>query len=336
MLHLCVDARLYHGSGIGTHLKAILPFLTQFQLTLLVKGPLDYPTAKQVVMKSAVYSLAEQLELPRKIPRCDLFWSPHFNIPLLPIRAKKRLVTVHDVFHLAHLSSLSFPQKIYAKTVIPAALRLSDYVMTDSQFSADEIKKYCFCPPKMAIVPSCSLSNKGSEQIEGLPERYMLYVGNVKPHKNLARLIEAHGKITEAPPLVVVGKQFGQVDLPSHVHYAGYVPDAALPELYKGADLFVFPSTYEGFGIPPLEAMRYDCPVVAGQAGSVPEICGEAVHYVDPFSIDSIQEGIKRLLNDSARREELVKKGREKVKEYTAEKTAKKFLQVLDACCSRT
>ncbi len=335
MLHLCVDARLYNGSGIGTHLKAILPFLTPFQLTLLVKEPLDYPAA-QMIIKSEIYSLAEQFELPRKIPRCDLFWSPHFNIPLLPIRAKKRLVTVHDVFHLAHLSSLSFSQKIYAKVVIPAALRLSDYVMTDSQFSADEIEKYCFRPQKMAIVPSCSLPNEGVELIRGLPKRYLLYVGNVKPHKNLVRLIEAHKKIRKAPPLVVVGKQFGEVHLPAHVHYAGYVPDAALPQLYKGADLFVFPSTYEGFGIPPLEAMRFDCPVVAGRAGSIPEVCGEAVHYVDPFSIDSIQEGIEQVLNDPLRREELVKKGRDKVKEYTAEKTAEKFLQVVHACCGRT
>ncbi len=335
MLHLCVDARLYKESGIGTYLKIILPFLSPFQLTLLVKEPLDID-AEQIRMKSPIYSVAEQLELPRKIPRCDLFWSPHFNIPLLPIRAKKRLVTIHDLFHLAHFSTLCFSQKCYAKVVIPAALRYADYVVTDSQFSADEIERYCFKPKNLAIVPCCSLICPAGEKVEGLPQRYILYVGNLKRHKNVERLIEAHGQIKNAPPLVIVGRSFGEIELPDHVHYVGYVPDGALSRLYTGADLFVFPSTYEGFGIPPLEAMTCGCPVVAGRAGSVPEVCGEAAEYVDPFSVSSIKKGIERLLNDSKRREELVKKGRERVKEYTAEKTGEKFLRVIDACCGRS
>jgi glycosyltransferase involved in cell wall biosynthesis len=335
MLHLCVDARLHSASGIGTHIKAILPFLSQFWLTLLVREPLDHP-AEQIVMKSPIYSIREQFELPQKIPRCDVFWSPHFNIPLLPIRAKKRLVTIHDVFHLAHFSTLSLPQKLYAKTVINAALRLSDYVMTDSRFSAEEIERYCFKPKHFEIVPSCCLLRPGGAKMEELPERYMLYVGNLKPHKNVSRLIEAHAQLESPPPLVVVGKQFSGVNLPAHVLYAGYVPDEALPYLYAGAELFVFPSTYEGFGIPPLEAMACGCPVVAGRAGSLPEVCGDAAEYVDPFSVTSIKEGIERLLSDSARREELIKLGGERVKEFTAERTAEKFLRVVHACCGRS
>lgn len=333
MRHLCVDARLYHGSGIGTHIKAVLPFLSQFKLSLLVKEPLDFP-APQIRMRSPIYSIQEQCELPLKIPSCDLFWSPHFNIPLLPIRAKKRLVTIHDVFHLAHSATLSLSQKMYAKIVINAALRFSDYVMTDSRFSADEIERYCFKPKHFEIVPSCCLLRPGGNvKMEGLPERYMLYVGNLKPHKNLTRLIQAHAQLDNPPDLVVVGKQFGEIELPAHVHYAGFVSDEALPALYEGAELFAFPSTYEGFGIPPLEAMACGCPVVAGRAGSLPEVCGDAAEYVDPYSVSSIKEGIERLLNSPRRREELVERGRERVKVFTAEKTAEKFLGVVDACC---
>ncbi|MCC5832224.1 MAG: glycosyltransferase family 4 protein [Chlamydiales bacterium] len=329
MPRLCVDARLYHESGIGTHLKAILPFLEQFELTLLVKEPLDLP-ARQIEMKSSIYSFQEQLELPRKIPSCDIFWSPHFNIPLLPIRAKKRVVTVHDLFHLAHFSTLSLAQKLYAKVVINAALRLSDFVMTDSHFSAEEIERYCFRPKNFEVVPSCCLLKPDpKKKMEGLPERYMLYVGNLKPHKNLKRLIEAHAQLDNPIPLVVVGKQFNEIELPDHVHYVGYLPDESLPGLYAGAELFLFPSTYEGFGIPPLEAMACGCPVVAGRAGALPEVCGDAVEFVDPFSTTSIKEGIERLLSDSARREELVKKGKERVKEYTPEKTAEKFINIV-------
>lgn len=335
MLHLCVDARLYHESGIGTHLKAILPFLTKFRLTLLVKEPFDFP-ATQIPMKSGIYSIWEQFELACKIPFCDIFWSPHFNIPLFPILAKKRLVTIHDVFHLAHFHSLSLSEKCYAKIVIHAALRFADYVMTDSYFSAQEIERLCFKPKHFEVVPSCPVLRQGGTPLEGIPKRYLLYVGNLKRHKNLKRLFEAYALLTNPPPLVVVGKQFKEVQLPSFVHYAGYVPDEALPGLYAGAELLVFPSVYEGFGIPPLEAMTCNCPVVAGRAASLPEVCGDAVEYVDPFSVHSIKEGIERVLHDSKRRSELIKKGKERVKKYTPEKTAEKFLKVVDACCSRT
>ncbi len=247
-------------------------------------------------------------------------------------RAKKRIVTVHDVFHLAHFSSLSLQKKVYAKVVINAALRFSDYLMTDSNFSAREIERYCFKPNHIEIVPSCPLLIPQERQ----EQEYLLYVGSLKPHKNLKRLFEAYALLNEPPPLVVVGKDFGEIELPAYVRYAGYVPDEELPKLYAGAKLFIFPSTYEGFGIPPLEAMACGCPVVTARAGSLPEVCGEAVEYVDPFSVSSIKEGIERLLNDEKRREELVKKGLEHVKQYTPDKTAEKFLKVVHACCSCT
>lgn len=334
MLHLCVDARLYDATGIGTHLKAILPFLKDFQITLLVNRRLEYPH-RQIEMASEMYSFQEQIELPRKIPSCDLFWTPHFNIPLSPIRARKRLVTIHDVYHLAHFSSLTVSQKIYAKLMINAALRYADYVMTDSLFSALEIEKYCFKPKNFGIVPSSAVLHPRGIEVEGVPEKYILYVGNLKPHKNIERLIEAHALIKEAPPLVIVGKQFGKIELPPHVHYAGYVPDDALPALYARAELFVFPSTYEGFGIPPLEAMACGCPVVASKTASIPEVCGEAVEYIDPLSVSSIKQGIERLLHDPERRKELIRKGKEQIKVFTPEKSAQKFMEVVHACCSR-
>ncbi len=332
MRHLCVDARLYHGSGIGTHLKAIISHLTEFELTLLVKEPLALPH-RQIVMKSPIYSIREQLELPRKIPRCDAFWSPHYNIPLLPIRAQKRLVTIHDVYHLAHFQTFSLAKKVYAKVMYNAALRYSDVVMTDSQFSAEEIVKYCFTPKNMTCIPSAPVLTTQGKKVKNLPERYLLYVGNLKSHKNVKRLIVAHGQLKDAPPLVVVGRDFGEVDLPDTVCYLGYVADEELPSLYAGASLFVFPSTYEGFGIPPLEAMGYGCPALVGRVASLPEVCGDAAYYVDPFSVDSIKKGIAHLLDHPEMREELVKKGRERVKLYRPERAAEMFTEAVHACC---
>lgn len=331
MLHLCVDARLYNASGIGTYLKGMLPFLQKYTLTLLVNTPLPID-ARQIPMKSGIYTLKEQFELPLKIPRCDLFWSPHYNIPLLPIRARKRLVTIHDVYHLAHFSTLTLQQKLYAKVMVKAALRLSDAVVTVSQFSADEIATYAFCPKNLTIVPPTPLKMGKGEPIEGLPNRYLLFVGNLKAHKNLKRLFEAHAHLENPLPLVVVGKDFGEIPLPPHVHYAGYVPDAALPTLYSGAEMLLFPSIYEGFGLPPLEAMACGCPVLAARAASIPEVCGDAAQYVDPYSVDSMRKGIEHLLNDRGAREKLVEKGRMRVKGFTSEK----IVGVIDACCRRS
>lgn len=326
MLHLCVDARLYDASGIGTLIKTLLPRLP-YRLTLLVgrKLPLD---VDQISMKSGIYSAAEQLELPRKIPACDLFWSPHFNVPLLPTRAKKRLVTVHDMYHFAHFKTLSFKEKLYASLMLKAALTRSDHVMTDSQFSRDQIKEFGFTPKKLSIVPCCALLEPDDTKMEGLPERYILYVGNLKPHKNLKRLFAAKRPL----PLVIVGKDFGEIELPDDVIYVGHVPDAAIPGLYTHADLFVFPSTYEGFGIPPLEAMRCGCPVVASRVASLPEVCGDAVEYVDPFSVESIETGIANAVNN---KEQLIALGYENSKRFTPEKTVSKFMEVVDACCDR-
>lgn len=317
--HLCVDVRLYESGGIGTYLKSLLPFLTDYELTLLVNEPIPFP-ARQIQLKSRIYTIGEQVELPRKIPSCDLFWSPHFNIPVFPIRAKKRLVTIHDLCHLAHFNTLTLAQKVYAKTVFSAAIRLSDQVITISHFSASELERFFFKPKSLEIIPCSPLI----QPIARKSRSYLLYVGNLKPHKNLERLEKAHAELPQSPPLFIARQKLG------------YIPDASLPSLYADALLLCFPSTYEGFGLPPLEAMACGVPVLAGRAGAIPEICGDAVEYVDPYSISSIKKGLESLLFNPSRREELVKKGYERVKEYTPEKAGAKLLQVIDACCRRS
>ena len=123
--HVCVDARLMSATGIGTFLKSSLLNLSQAahcDLTLLChEQDLEKASklaSRTIPMKSGIYTVKEQLELKKQIPCCDLFWAPHFNVPLMPIRAKKRLTTICDVYHLAHFSSLTLFQKIYAKTQI--------------------------------------------------------------------------------------------------------------------------------------------------------------------------------------------------------------------------
>ncbi len=352
MLRLCIDARLYHASGIGTFLKAALASLTtlsKYQITLLCR-PEDQealaPFSHTLIpMKSAIYSASEQWEYRKLIPRCDLFWSPHFNVPLCPIPAQKRLVTIHDVFHLAHLRSFSFKEKIYALVMYQAAFTLSDTVSTISRFSSNEIDKYALRKPKKLVLLPPGFDHFNSPEVPLGKKEHLLFVGNLKPHKNLARLVQAYDQLRPEEPLFLVGKKekMGHVDLQlmreiekssylrSQVHLTGYVEEDRLKELYAGAKLFIFPSLYEGFGYPPLEAMAYGCPVVASRAASIPEVCEDAAAYVDPFSLISIADGIGSLLSDGTKREELVRKGKRLFEKKKKEEN--RIAEVIDACC---
>lgn len=346
MLHVCIDARLYNATGIGTFLKAALISIREAgrcKLSLIClkkdKEQLEPLSCRLIEMDTPVYTVSEQLQYRKTIPPCDLFWSPHFNVPLFPIRAKKRLVTVHDVYHLAHFSSLSSLQKVYAQVMYNAAFRLSDQVTTVSEFSKQEILRYAAFKPKNIRVVSPGLAHFISQAKSGVLRNHILCVGNRKPHKNLVRLMQAYDLLCPSVPLIIVGdfdkEVFKKMEkspfLKQNVHFTGHVSDERLKELYAAAKMLVFPSTYEGFGYPPLEAMAYGCPVVAARAASVPEVCQDAVEYVDPFSIESIAAGMERILKDPLRQEELSRKGREL---FETRKSQNNLMEeVIHACC---
>ena len=140
MKEICLDARMLDSGGIGVYLKRIILGLTSFRLRLLVfpDAIIKYPWLSPfelLVAPFPIYSVQEQIRLPFLIPSCDIFWSPHFNIPLLPIRAKKRVVTIHDVYHLAFAPTFKPWERVYAKTVIQRAVSCSHVVITISEFS---------------------------------------------------------------------------------------------------------------------------------------------------------------------------------------------------------
>ncbi|MFN0065895.1 MAG: glycosyltransferase family 4 protein [Chlamydiales bacterium] len=349
---------MLNASGIGTVIKNLLPYLAKdpnLRLSLLYlkkdeETLLQFPGCNLILMKHPIYTMGEQFEFFWKIPRCDLFWSPHYNIPLFPIRAKKRLVQIHDVIPLAYFSSLSLMQKIYAKIFFNAAVWISDIVTTVSQFSSTEIQKYCYSTKPITWIAN-SLGTQFLQKVENkewvrkkhrLPYRFLLYVGNLKPHKNIHRLLQAYRQLKPSIDLVILGE--GKSDfalsvqkdsfLRQHVHFTGYVEDREIPAIYGMATLCLFPSLYEGFGYPPLEAMAVGCPVIASNVASIPEVCQDAVEYVDPTSTDSIAQAIALLLNDSQRREELIEKGKERVRHFMPEKSAKQYIQLIHENCS--
>ena len=344
---LTIDFRMHNASGIGRYIRNLVPFLVdEFDITLLGKKEelQNYSFVNKVKIiesNSNIYSIKEQIELFKKIPQSDIFWSPHYNIPILPIKAKKRIVTIHDVYHLAFYDNLSLSQKIYSKFMINQAVKKSDIVLTVSNFSKKEIIKYTNTNKNIEIIYNGIEKDWISNDIYP-KENYILYVGNVKPHKNLVRALKAFLLLKNKNiKFKIVGKKEGfitadtQIDkiakeLGNRVEFTGYVSDDELKKLYQKAKFFLFPSLYEGFGIPPLEAQACGTPVIVSNVASLPEVCQDSTLYCNPYDIYDIKNKMEQLINNETLQEELVQKGFENIKRFSWEKSANKLIKIIE------
>ncbi|MBY0579575.1 MAG: glycosyltransferase family 4 protein [Burkholderiales bacterium] len=341
---ITIDVRWLNASGMGTYLRNIVPgILPAFpERRFVLIGDRDeveqigIPSSAKVdvVASSAkMYSMAEQFEIPKKIPKeTRLYFAPHYNIPLL--YRGKMLVTVYDLFHLAmpHLVG-GFHKRIYARYMLDAVRRRADAILTISRFTRDELIRFTgegrqtIFPIHLGVDESW-FAAKSSSSPHGKP--YLLYVGNIKPHKNLVGLIKAFGTLLDDIPhdLVLLGKKEGFITgdrssvleagkLRGRVHFTGRVEDVILKSYMAHADALVFPSFYEGFGLPPLEAMAAGCPVISSNVASLPEICGDAALYCDPYSTADIAGKIGLLMRDGSLRDELRVKGEARARQFT-------------------
>ncbi|MBN1211032.1 MAG: glycosyltransferase family 4 protein [candidate division Zixibacteria bacterium] len=184
------------------------------------------------------------------------------------------------------------------------------------------------------------IQNKTEEQ----NGKHILFVGNVKPHKNIRRLVAAYKILREkygvSLPLLIAGEyknfrtgipgfeeEINKSTLRKSIKFTGKISDDELYELYREASVLVLPSLYEGFGLPPLEAMSFGCPVVVSKAASLPEVCGEAALYIDPLNIEDIADKINQVLTDGLLRKALINKGFARLKKYSWKKAADEYIQ---------
>jgi glycosyltransferase involved in cell wall biosynthesis len=363
MKQIVIDARMINSSGIGRYLQNILPDIIEYfpNVTLLgddklLKEKLNNSNLHVIPFNVPIYSMSEQLGYPKIIPTCDIFFSPHYNVPLFPIKAKYRITTIHDVFHLAFYNDLGILQKIYAKLVINQAIKKSDCVITVSEFSKKEILKYTNSKYNHKIKSIYNGVELNKERLTTTirpydNQPYFLYVGNVKPHKNLTKAIEAFRLLLSDYDcsqkhihFIIVGKREGFITgdenviklidsdtlLHKNVEFTGWITDEELNNLYINALALVFPSYYEGFGFPPLEAMSLETPVIASSTASIPEVCGEAALYFDPFDVMDIYDKMKYIVTNNSLRKDLIKKGIDNVKRFTKESSINSHIQLLE------
>jgi len=263
-------------------------------------------------------------------------------------------VTIHDCIHLM------FPQYLpnrlahtYARASISLAARRATRVLTVSESSKRDILRFVDAPADKIDVIYNAYDERfgvepGEDEVARVRERYqlhdefVLYAGNVKPHKNLERLIEAFDLVRRRGldhlKLVLIGDEISkyaalrravhQYRLHKYVRFLGYMPEETLAVMYRLAGVFVFPSLYEGFGLPPLEAMASGTPVVTSNVSSLPEVAGDAAVLVDPYDPQAIADGIHRVLTDEGLRRDLRRKGLARAHQFSWEQSARRVREI--------
>ncbi len=260
-----------------------------------------------------------------------------------------QIVVVHDTIPLI-FPNYKHKQKFYIKYFLPKILKKAKSIITISENTKKDIIKYFNINAEKIFVIPYGMKFFKNDNIDSYEfkkknnlDKFILCVSNNLPHKNLPRLIEAFKIVAEKiidVDLLIVGykekkyqleidKKIKEYGLESRIKLLDHFKHSDLSVLYSIAYLFVFPSLYEGFGLPPLEAMACGCPVVVSNAGSLPEVCGDAAVYVDPYDPKSIAGGIIEILQNKTLRQELIKKGTEQVKKFSWESAVKIFLNTI-------
>ena len=365
-VRIAIDARKLRDYGIGTYVRNLLRHLARIDQTteyVLLCRPVDEDLGQRlgenfrtVPEQAGTYSIREQWTVPLDLRRegVDLFHAPHYVLP--PLTPCKSVVTIHDCIHLR------FPQYLpnrlayaYAWSSLWIATHRSNRVLTVSEASKRDILRYFSVPESKINVIYNAIDEQFDEsptdaEIGRVRERYqlddpfVLYAGNIKPHKNLERLIEAFSMLRksgfEQVKLLIIGDEISKYatlrravhrhKLHHQVRFLGFVSDKTLACLYRLAGVFVFPSLYEGFGLPPLEAMASGTPVITSNVSSLPEVVGDAALLIDPNKPEAIFDAMRRVLTEPELAQSLRARGLERVRQFSWERSIRRVREIYD------
>ena len=361
-MRIGIDARMMGGGfGIGRYVEQLI-----LSLQKIDNNKFKSKNFKQVEADISWYSWAEQIKLNKIIKRekVDLMHFPHWNIPLF--YNGLYIVTIHDLimFHFPRPEATTLgPIKFWLKDfvhriVIRNAVKKAKHIITTSEFTKDDINKTLgVSMNKMATIYQAPFTTINNLQFtinndvvlskHNIVKPYALYVGSAYPHKNLDSLLKAWklflDKYEVDCQLVLVGKEsyfYNNIKesdianrLGNRVIFTGFVDDFDLDLLYKQSKLYIFPSLYEGFGLPPLEAIARGLPVVSSSSSCLPEVLGEGALYFDPNNIENIADTINEGLYNEDIRHQLLINGRTELQKYSSEKMAIDTLEIYKKNC---
>jgi glycosyltransferase involved in cell wall biosynthesis len=344
--------------GIGTYTRSLIHGLNQagcppIQLIAGRMHPEDNGFALPGSARVPGLLSLGQFQIARYVRQLhlDLVHDPSGLFPLY-LAGCKKVVTLCDAFPCINPKTSTAFENLLYRLWLPLSLKKADAVITISERSQKDLIHYFpFVEDKITMIPlgkPPAFQPLPKEEVEPVlqklkvPRPYILFVGSVAPRKNLLRLLKAYSLLSQQenkPYLVIVGshhvwknepiaKTVAVLKLEDWVHFTGFVAEADLPALYNGAELFVFPSLYEGFGLPPLEAMACGTPVVTSNTSSLPEVVGDAALQVDPYDIGAIAAAIERVLNDPVLAEELRQRGLARAGQFSWQKMAEETIEV--------
>lgn len=298
--------------------------------------------ARELPLNGVPYSPIDSIYLSIKLlgaKRGDVFFSPGYNSPFY-FRGKF-ILTVHDLNHIDRSENSSFLKRIYYRFVLLRACRKAAGIVTVSEFSKSRISQWAKIPEEKIFVVGNGVSQcfLDAQQDAAQDELYFLCVGNRKGHKNEARVLRAFAAATLGTairlkftglPSAELHEIAEECDVHERVDFMGKLSENELARAYKNALALVFPSLYEGFGLPIIEAFATGTPVITGNRTSLPEIAGNAALLVDPYSIEAIATALQRIVEEPSLRAELSSRGRGKTVEFTWDAVAERVCQALN------
>jgi glycosyltransferase involved in cell wall biosynthesis len=361
-LRIGLDAHMVGGRETGneTYIRGLVEGFSglevDFDLSVYHLGPpwrSDGPRVhfRRLATGSSLLRLTADLPVRAARERLDLLHTTYAAPLLAPCPV---VVTVHDISFTSHPEWFSARDLRVLSMTVPWSMRRAARIVTVSELCRTEIIERYGVPEKSVV----TIPNAAGPAAQPLPEAeaeeeltklgldprrpYLLAVGNLQPRKNLSRLIEAFRRLVASGinlDLVIAGPRHylgDEVLAAGHeagerVRFTGYLSDRQLAACYRCAEIFVFPSLYEGFGIPALEAMAHGVPVASSTGGALPEVCGDAALYFDPLDVEAIEGAVRRLLADAELRARLVRAGRSRERQFSWKRSAELTLAVYRA-----